>query len=64
MNNPSIVINSGPLILLDRIDALDILGGLPYRFLCPPAVRMELDAGKALGRRAIAPAWLCEKRLL
>lgn len=64
MDSIPLVINSGPLILLDRIDALDVLGKLPYRFYCPPAVRRELDAGKALGHRAIAPAWLSEKKLL
>ncbi len=64
MDSIPLVINSGPLILLDRIDALDIPGRLPYRFFCPPAVRRELDAGKQLGRRAIVPAWLREQKLL
>ena len=42
-----IVINTGPLIVLSRIEALDIVGQLPYRFICPDAVRSELDKGEA-----------------
>jgi predicted nucleic acid-binding protein len=58
VENESIVINTGPLILLDKIDALDIAGKLPLRFICPPAVRMEIDAGIGHGNTAITPYWL------
>lgn len=53
-----IVINTGPLIALERIDALPIVEQLPYEFLCPAEVRAELDAGVFLGHRAVNPPWL------
>jgi len=64
VENESIVINSGPLILLDRIQGFDILGRMPYRFICPPAVRGELDAGVQLGHDTITPPWLEVRPLL
>ncbi len=53
-----VVINTGPLITLARIDALEVVGQLPYEFLCPPEVRAELDADVAHGYPAVAPPWL------
>lgn len=64
MENETIVINSGPLILLERIQGFDIIGRLPYRFICPPAVRGELDAGVRVGHGIIAPKWLEVRQLL
>lgn len=58
VENETIVINTGPLILLDKIEALDLLGRLPCRFICPSAVRMELDAGIHRSRTDVSPAWL------
>lgn len=58
MENEVIVINTGPLILLRRIQELDVLAKLPYRFICPPAVRLELDAGVRFGHAMITPQWL------
>lgn len=59
MENEIIVINSGPLILLDRIEEMDILGKMPYKFICPPAVRSELDAGVRFDHADIpTPNWL------
>jgi predicted nucleic acid-binding protein len=58
MANETLIMNTGPLILLAKIDALDIVGRLPYDFICPRAVRDELDAGILKGHPAIAPAWL------
>ncbi len=63
MENDIIVINSGPLILLDKIDALDIAGALPCKFICPPAVREEMDAGKHFNKSSITPDWLTVKAL-
>ena len=40
-----IVINSGPLISLARMEALELLGRLPYDFLTPKEVLNELIAG-------------------
>ena len=53
-----IVINTGPLILLGKIKALDIAGQLPVSFVSPPAVREELDNGTESGHLQINPAWL------
>ena len=64
MKNDAIVINSGPLILLDKINALDIAGALPCRFLCPPAVRKEIDAGIHHNNSSITPDWLTVKALI
>ena len=41
-----IVINTGPLITLARIEALHIPEQLPFEFVCPEQVREELDAGE------------------
>lgn len=58
VENETFVINTGPLILLDKIEALDRIGRLPCRFVCPSAVRAELDAGIHRSRTDIKPAWL------
>lgn len=63
VQNETIVINTGPLILLDKIEALDVLGQLPCNFVCPPGVRMEIDAGIHLSRTAVTPEWLTIKPL-
>ncbi len=59
----AIVINTGPLILLDKIEALDVFRRLPITFICPPAVRREIDAGAHRSRTAITPNWLSVKSL-
>lgn len=53
-----IVINTGPLIALARMDAFDAIGHLPFEFICPAEVRDELDEGAAQGYPLIAPPWL------
>ncbi len=63
VHTDAIVINAGPLILLDKIDALDIIGALPCRFICPPAVRREIDAGIHRNNTPIQPPWLTVKPL-
>lgn len=58
-----LVINTGPLITLSRIGCLDLIGRLPFEFLCPDAVRRELDEGEAAGYPRIAPGWLAVRAL-
>ena len=58
-----IVLDTGLLIALDRVEALDLVGRLPLEFLCPSQVRAELDAGEAFGFPSIAPSWLKSHRL-
>ncbi len=54
----SVVINTGPLVTLARIEALDVAGGLPFVFICPEEVRAELDEGEAAGHPRVTPPWL------
>ncbi len=58
-----LVLDTGPLITLARIDCLDIVGKLPYEFLCPAEVRRELDEGEAAGHPRVAPGWLAVRSL-
>ena len=53
-----IVINTGPLITLARMDALDVPGQLSYEFICPREVQAELEAGVVAGHPVVNPAWL------
>ena len=55
-----IVVNTGPLVSFARIGCLDVIGRLPYEFLCPVEVWQELDEGRASGHPWAAPAWLKE----
>lgn len=52
------MINTGPLLALSRAEVLDVVGNLPYDFLCPTQVRAELDVGESLGYPSVRPAWL------
>lgn len=58
-----IVVNTGPLVTLARIDCLEPIGRLPYEFLCPGAVRHELDEGESAGHLRVAPAWVSVRSL-
>lgn len=58
-----LVINTGPLILLEKVNALDLAGKLPLQYICPAAVRAELDAGVAGGCPDVRPPWLTVVRL-
>jgi predicted nucleic acid-binding protein len=58
MVNERLVINTGPLILLSKAEALDVIGSLPYDFICPQAVQNELNIGILKGYPAVAPSWL------
>jgi len=53
-----IVINTGPLITLAKMEALHVPEELPFDFLCPVQVREELDAGEKAGYERIRPKWL------
>jgi predicted nucleic acid-binding protein len=59
-----IVVNTGPLVTLARIDCLDVVGQLPFEFLCPEAVRQELEEGEAAGHLRIDPDWISVHPLL
>jgi predicted nucleic acid-binding protein len=53
-----IVINTGPLITLARIEVLDVVGRLPFEFVCPQEVQAELDRGVEAGHPRVDPGWL------
>lgn len=53
-----IVINTGPLIALGRMQAFDVIERLPYEFHCPPQVENEMHTGAALGHPVTLPAWV------
>jgi predicted nucleic acid-binding protein len=53
-----IVISTGPLITLARMEALDVPGQLAYEFICPEEVRAELQAGVVAGHPVVNPSWL------
>jgi len=53
-----LVINTGPLIALERMACLNQVGRLPFEFVCPEQVRQELDEGHAAGYPLIDPPWL------
>jgi predicted nucleic acid-binding protein len=52
-----IVINTGPLITLARMEALDVPGQLAYEFICPQEVQAELEAGARAGHPVMNPFW-------
>ena len=54
----SVVINTGPLVALARGEILSLGGALPYVFVCPTEVRVELDEGVAQGHPAVDAPWL------
>lgn len=54
----SLVINTGPLIALGKIDAFDIIKQLPIRFSTPRQVAGEIEAGARLGHPVIVPPWV------
>lgn len=58
MANELVVINTGPLILLGKAGALEIAADLTLEYICPPAVRAELEAGVRKGHVANLPEWV------
>jgi predicted nucleic acid-binding protein len=53
-----LVVNTGPLIALGRVDALEIISRLPLRFLAPIQVADEIAAGARLGHPVTTPTWV------
>lgn len=54
----SIVTNTGPLVALARAELLDVMGKLPFEFICPQEVFEELAQGAAKGYPPVEPQWL------
>lgn len=53
-----LVVNTGPLIALQRAEALDVVGRLPFEFLSPVEVREELLDGVRHGHAPVSPSWV------
>lgn len=53
-----VVINTGPQVALAKADALPVAASLPSRWLCPPEVVSELEAGRVGDHRNVLPEWL------
>lgn len=53
-----IVVNTGPLIALMRMEALEVVAKLDLVFVAPDEVRFELEAGTVAGHPAVSPQWL------
>ncbi len=56
--NERIVINAGPLIALGKMRAFEIIVRLPFEFLCPREVQMEIQAGVERGYPVSMPEWI------
>ncbi len=53
-----IVINTGPLIALSKMEAFDVISQLPFEFLCPTQVQTEIQNGIARGYSVAVPTWV------
>lgn len=58
-----IVINTGPLIALMCMKALEVPGKRDLVFISPEEVRRELDDGAGAGYPPVRPVWLSYQRL-
>lgn len=56
--NEQIVVNTSPLIAWEKMEALEIIGQLPFEFVCPPQVQAEILAGAAKNYPVVFPSWL------
>lgn len=54
----TLVINTGPIVALGRVGALDFIGCLGISFVAPQQVADELAIGVRLGRPVEIPAWV------
>ena len=53
-----VVINTGPLLALERCGALAVIGHLPINFLSTQEVQAELTAGAGAGHPVVIPSWV------
>lgn len=53
-----IVINTSPMIALGKMDAFDVIVQLPFEFLCPQQVKIEIETGAAKGYAVKVPDWI------
>lgn len=53
-----IVVNTSPLLAFTKMQAFDIIGELPFEFICPAEVESEILAGANQGYDTEIPVWL------
>ena len=53
-----IITNTSPLLAISKMQAFDIIGKLPFEFVCPAEVESEILAGAAKGYDITIPTWL------
>lgn len=53
-----IVTNTSPLLALAKMQAFDIIGKLPFEFVCPSEVEAEILVGAKQGYETEIPNWL------
>jgi uncharacterized protein len=53
-----IVLDTGPIVALARVDTLDVVAKLAIEFVAPIEVRDELDEGVRHGHPVIAATWV------
>lgn len=56
--NKAVAIDTGPLILLAKIELLPVVAKLSYQFIAPQEVIEELEAGDELGHQVVEAPWL------
>jgi predicted nucleic acid-binding protein len=59
----SIVTNTGPLIAFSKMQCFDVIGKLPFEFVCPEEVQTEILVGAKQGYDVEIPNWLKIMRL-
>ena len=58
MNEPAWVVNASPLILLAKLERLDLLAALAPAVMVPQAVAEEIAAGAADGKLDSVLNWI------
>jgi predicted nucleic acid-binding protein len=54
----SIVVDASPIIAWGKMGALDLVSQLPFRFISPAQVRIEVDTGTSKGYPVSFPDWI------
>jgi predicted nucleic acid-binding protein len=53
-----IATNTSPLLAVAKMQAVDVIGKLPFEFVCPLEVEAKITAGANQGYAIEIPAWL------
>ena len=53
-----IVTNTSPLLAFAKMQAVDVIGKLPFEFVCPAEVKTEILVGANQGYSVEIPVWL------